>query len=117
MPPISNRHVSIGQVFLAQGVITRAQLDAALAVQRQDPGRRLASILVDQKAITEEQARLSLVSQDALDRSPLAEAISILEKAIGGPPVEAARNRHAEAQKLRDAVVMALQRMKGAGEK
>ncbi len=51
-----DKPIRVGDLLLEKGVITKAQLDAALAVQKQRGNKQLlGEILVEQKAVTEEQ--------------------------------------------------------------
>jgi tetratricopeptide (TPR) repeat protein len=52
---IINRPDRLGGLLVKNGVITTAQLDAALAEQRAHPGQRLGTILMDQGALSKEQ--------------------------------------------------------------
>ncbi|MFP5327795.1 MAG: GspE/PulE family protein [Acidimicrobiia bacterium] len=56
----------IGELFLAQGLITDEQLDAALAEQR-DTGERLGKVLLKHKAITEVDLVRTLATHFGID--------------------------------------------------
>lgn len=54
---IVNRRDRLGDMLLASGMVTRAQLDQALGLQVQAPGRRLGELLVTLGIITREVQR------------------------------------------------------------
>ena len=55
---IVNRRDRLGDMLLAEGLVTRAQLDQALALQENAPGRRIGDLLV----------HLGILAPDALRR-------------------------------------------------
>ena len=52
---IVNRRDRIGDVLLASGAVTRAQLDQALALQAAAPGRRIGELLMSLGVLTPEE--------------------------------------------------------------
>ena len=50
----------MGQVLLESKLITQAQLDSILVIQKAGDGRRLGTILIDEGVITAESLALSL---------------------------------------------------------
>jgi tetratricopeptide (TPR) repeat protein len=60
---IVNRRDRIGDILLRAGLVTREQLDEALAMQQVARGRRLGEILVSLGAVTAEELRLRLRAQ------------------------------------------------------
>lgn len=52
--------MAIGENLIAKGLITKAQLDAALAKQKETPGERIGEILVKLGYVTKEQVESAL---------------------------------------------------------
>ena len=59
-------YMRLGDLLVASGAITRAQLDAALE-QQKTSGKRLGSILIDNGIVTEKQVIEALMAQLGLD--------------------------------------------------
>ena len=51
---IVNRRDRLGDLLVKGGLITRAQLEAAIGIQAADPSRRLGDIIVSQRLVTRE---------------------------------------------------------------
>lgn len=60
--PKKNTKVRIGEVFLKKGLITQAQLEEVLVLQR-DSGKKVGDILIQKGLITRKQLEQSLTSQ------------------------------------------------------
>lgn len=50
----------LGENLLKKGLVTQAQLEAALEAQKTQPGKRLGTILVEKGFVTEKQVEESL---------------------------------------------------------
>ena len=109
--------MSLGHILLAQGRITKQQYEAAMAVQREYPSRPLATILIEQKAITQDEANITSARHEAYKMSPIEEAIHILEEAMGKAPLIEAKARLESAKMLQDAVHRAVVKLKEAQAK
>ncbi len=57
------KNVRIGQVLLQKGVITDKQLDRAIAMQKQSPGKRLGDVLIDMNYVSERTLAECLAEQ------------------------------------------------------
>jgi bacteriophage N4 adsorption protein B len=52
--------MALGENLIAKGLLTQAQLDAALAKQKETPGERIGEILVKLGFVTKDQVESSL---------------------------------------------------------
>ncbi len=50
----------LGENLVKKGLVSQAQLDAALEKQKSQPGKRLGAILVEEGIVTEKQVEESL---------------------------------------------------------
>ena len=66
---IVNRRDRLGDMLLASGVVNRAQLEQALGLQAQAPGRRLGELLVTLGIITREVQRRFVQSRSDAGQS------------------------------------------------
>ncbi|MFO1469756.1 MAG: hypothetical protein U1F27_01795 [Turneriella sp.] len=52
--------MALGENLIAKGLLTQAQLEAALAKQKESPGMRIGEILVQLGYVTKEQVEAAL---------------------------------------------------------
>ena len=78
----------IGEILIAAGLVTREQVDIALAIQKKDKGKKIGEILIEKSLITEEQllqalaAKFRLRMVDLEQETPSPETIKILSKSV-----------------------------------
>ena len=56
-------NIPIGKLLVANGLLTQEQLDSALKIQSENPGKRLGDILLEQKYVSEKDLMLALESR------------------------------------------------------
>jgi hypothetical protein len=83
----------LGELLLEQGAVTREQLEAALAYQRQS-GNRLGAALVEQGVLTEEKLTSALAAALGL------EVVHLAEAEVEWAALHALRDRFCEANDL-----------------
>jgi type II secretory ATPase GspE/PulE/Tfp pilus assembly ATPase PilB-like protein len=78
----------IGEILISAGLVTREQVDTALAIQKKDKGKKIGEILIEKGLITEEQllqalaAKFRLRMVDLEQETPSPETIKILSKSV-----------------------------------
>jgi len=60
LPHDSKQHLRVGEVLLAEGLITEAQLNEALLKQKVEKGKRLGEILIENGDLTEESMLIAM---------------------------------------------------------
>ena len=85
--------VRIGDVLIAEGYLSPAQLDEALELQKQDRNKRLGEILLDYEYITEDQLLVALSKRLNLEIADFTQIEADLEAAALVPKALAVRYR------------------------
>lgn len=85
--------VRIGDVLIAEGYLSPAQLDEALELQKQDRSKRLGEILLDYEYITEDQLLVALSKRLNLEIADFTQIEADLEAAALVPKALAVRYR------------------------
>jgi len=79
-------HVRIGEILVAAGLVTREQVDVALATQKKAKGKKIGEILIQMGLITEEQLLQALATKfrlrmvDLEQENPRPETLRIFNK-------------------------------------
>jgi len=80
--------VRIGDILVSAGLVTRDQVNIALAIQKQGKGKKIGEILIEMGLITEEQLLKTLAEKfrlrmvDLEQETPSPETIKILSKKV-----------------------------------
>ena len=81
-------HVRIGDILVSAGLVTREQVDNALAIQKNGKGKKIGDILIEKGLITEEDLLNALATKfrlrmvDLTQVTPSRETLNILPKDI-----------------------------------
>jgi len=84
----TSSHVRIGDILVSAGLVTREQVDLALAIQKKDKSKKIGEILIEKGLITEEQLLQALAAKfrlrvvDLEQETPGPETIRVLPKKI-----------------------------------